>query len=1080
MPFEVANVPAAYDRGPSRPNTTKVIVREGNRFYAQGAELNEIQYIIARRNQRVSDRTIKDGDRIEGADALVDIDAETINCRPGLIYVSGDILPVGAALLEAVPMAGEVTVGVRVVETVVDEDADPTLLGLHAGTAGEGEPGAVRVETALTWGFQGDGGEGDLYSVYLLLDGTIITQAPPPALSGVVEQIARYDWDANGHYIVDGCEVTALGETGGFQLFSIKAGTANIRGFKRIREAAFSLLQEEDPDLEQITGEGHTFTGPDLGATVLTVNRPPVGNVILATVTKRVTENRVRGPVPGGSDALTFASAVEIENVVQGVTTFDPATYTLAGGYISWAPGGAEPVGSSTYDVTYLYIASVVPSLVTDTQITVNGGINGEPVSLTYNSKLPRKDIICLDISGRPVYVKGQSARQGAFVPITPTSLLKLGEVHNDWLNTPVILNNGTRNYTYDEQRKLFNRLIDVLDQFDRAQQEQNILAREPVAKAGIFTDTFVDDFFRDQGEPQTAATNRGVLQLAIDPILLQRVANGPATLAYTEEVVISQTQRTRAQVINPYDNFTAFPAGLTIDPAVDFWTQEDTVWTSPETREFTTAPGQPPGQTTINEVTELRRTDAVFLRQIVIDVLLEGFGAGENLATLTFDGRDVKPGGVQTGDANGEIALTFEIPANVPTGRRLVRATGAAGSFAEAIFVGEGTIDTATMRRVTLIARAAIPPVTIINNITIVQQLQQPVVPPVAAVSVGEPFTPDPLAQSFRVVEPSLICGVNFWIADVGAENNGIRVQLATVLNGYPTLEVLGEAFISMVGVEAGDKIEARFGIPVFLDPTRLYCFVILTADPDHAVWISQLGDIVVETQQRVSSQPYTIGDMFSASNRISWKVHPEADIAFEIVACRFAPLTRTIDLWTGNFEEVSDVIIRGTVEVPTPAAKFRYELIRADASVIPLAPGQTHEFAEYVEEEVTVRAVLDGTARISPILYPGTLIAGGKIRAEGTYVSRVFDMGADVAVKALFAANVPIDASIEVEVDAVDDVWEPLSLGSTGVLGDGWIEPHYEEASFAAPTGGRLKLTLHGGPNARLAVAKLRAYSI
>lgn len=1080
MAFEVPGVPAAYDRGPSRPNTSGVIFREGEQYYTQGAELNEVQTILRSRGQRISDRVIKDGDRIEGADVNIDFDNGVVHVFPGRIYIEGDIYPIEEAYLADVPMIGEVTIGVRVIRTVVTEVEDPTLTGLHPGSAAEGEPGAARQQIALSWGFSGDGQEGDLYSVYRLLDGTVITQVAPPALSGIMAQIAPYDFDLNGHYIVDGCEVTALGLNGVDQVFSINAGTANILGYKRIRETAFTMQVTEDPSLELISGETHTFTGATGTSTTVAVNRGPIAALNFAVVVKRAVETVVRGGSPGGIDALLMAGAFEIESVVQGGTTFDPSTYALAGNGISWGPAGAEPVGASTYTVTYLYNVSVLDTAThTATEVTVQGGVNGKPIILGYSSKLPRIDLICLDIAGRPACVKGVSARRGALPPTVPGNLLKLAEVHNSWLGAPVIVNNGTRNVTQDDHRRYYALLIKVAEQLDRWAMSSNEvrLSGTPVSKRGIFTDTFVDDFYRDPGAAQSAAVNRGVLQLAIDNVLLDIVLGDVITLPYVEEIVVSQPQRTNLSLINPYDNFIPMPAGMKIQPAAYFWTERAVEWTSPVTQEFTAAPNVPPGQTVFDEVAATRQEAARVLAQIEVAVTLEGFGVDEELATLTFDGRDVKPAGTQTADANGEIALTFTIPANVPVGRRLVRATGAADSFAEAIFVGEGQIDVSIMRRVTLVTRAAPPPVVIVNN-TIVNNVTQ-VINQVANPNTGGGN--DPLAQSFRVPTPRFIVGINFWIEAVGSPLNAVRVQLATVANGFPTTEVLAEAFVSMATVEPGDKIEARFAAPVYLDPMRLYCFVILTSDGEHAVSTSRLGDVFGSgaNQERVSSQPYTIGDMFSSSNRVSWQVHPDEDIAFEIVGAKFTATSLVQNLWTGDIDTISDFLVRGSIEIPAQEAGFRYELVRADSSVIPLAAGQNHEFSGYVSETVTLRAVLAGTETISPVLYPGTMIAGGRIRATGTYITRAFEIGVSKTVSALFAAFLGSGGTVAVEVDAGDDNWVDLDLDSTYTLGEGWVEPKYELASYSAAEG-RLRVTMTGGPDSRTSIAALRGYSV
>jgi hypothetical protein len=84
----------------------------------------------------------------------------------------------------------------------------------------------------------------------------------------------------------------------------------------------------------------------------------------------------------------------------------------------------------------------------------------------------------------------------------------------------------------------------------------------------------------------------------------------------------------------------------------------------------------------------------------------------------------------------------------------------------------------------------------------------------------------------------------------------------------------------------------------------------------------------------------------LLTCANRLTWSPMQDADMHFHVVCARFAPATKTVDLWTGAFTTISDVIVRGAVEVPTNAAQFRYELVRASDAVIPLAPGQTREF--------------------------------------------------------------------------------------------------------------------------------------
>ena len=259
-------------------------------------------------------------------------------------------------------LVGEVAIGVR----LVSRSSPRTTIRacsvlLLAPIRGRARRGSHR--GASIWALSDDEAEGQFFTVYILKDGGVIDQAPPPSLSGVQAQIAVYDRDANGNYIVDGCEVLALGKVGDDQLFAINAGTANVQGFKRIRESSIRHAEEESPELESIAAEPHTFTGATLGTTIVAVSRAPIDTVTAVIIVKRTSETITRGNVAGGTDPLGHSSVVAIESIVQG-TTISSSAYALAGDSVSWAPAGTEPAAFSTYTVTYLYNAAVTPDAV--------------------------------------------------------------------------------------------------------------------------------------------------------------------------------------------------------------------------------------------------------------------------------------------------------------------------------------------------------------------------------------------------------------------------------------------------------------------------------------------------------------------------------------------------------------------------------------------------------------------------------------------------------------------------------------------------------------------------------------------
>ena len=1081
MAFEhPSGLPAAYDRvaGAANPDPARVRVVFAEETFVQAADINELQTLLERARRRVGNMIASDGDKIERAEITLDYSTGIAQLDAGLIYVAGDVRPIGAATVTGIPASGEMTIGVRLRRILVTSNDDPTLLGLHPGSEAEGEPGAARERELLTWATATDGQPGDYYPVYVIRDRVVLDNRQPPNLTGVQAVIRDYDFQALGNYIVNGCDVTALGKVGNAQRFSVSAGIANITGDKRTRNSALLHEEIEDPDLETITAETINMGGPTGGPHPLVVSRPPINDVIAVVIVKRVTEVVTRGAIPGGSDPLQFASVVAIESVVQGGTTYAVNTdYVRSGGSVSWAPGGAEPAAASTYSVTYLYNAATTPTSVTDTTVTVaDGGVSGQLAQVTYRSKVPRTDALCLNARGDTVMVKGISARQNRLAPLVPSNLLKLADIDNSWSGTPTVVSNGTVRLTFDELRGLRSLLLRVADQFDRSEAERDITAREPVAKAGFFTDNFLDDTFRDQGAAQTAAVNEGTLELAIDFADRITIGNAVETLPYTEQVVAAQRAATSSILINPYMTYRILPGSMRLEPPVHFWTDVGSTFTSVITQQLAGVRGIPGGTTVVDEFRGLRQAPANTIRPIDLQITIGGFAANENLATLTFAGLNIKPVGTQTADAQGQIVVNVTIPAGVPAGRVAVRATGAGGSWCGALFVGQGDVLAQEIQR-TLIVRADPPP-------------DPPVQwAPVEAWSgsfdgggVGDAGGgaggADPVAQTFLLPLDYMIVGINIRLAALGDRTKPIRVQLRDAINGYPGPNILGEGIITLATVNVGDVLQARFAAPVHCRAGVEYCFVVLTDDLAHAVSIARLGDVDPVTQQRVAAQPWITGVLFTSSNNRAWTARQDADMWFEVVAANFTATSRTLNLWTGAVTNITDFLIRGVVDLPSDETRFRYEIVRASGEVIRAQPGQKVPLASAITETITVRAVFTGTARLAPVLYPGSLLVTGRIRTSGTYITRQFRMGSNVTVRSVLYALLPAGSAVTVEVDAGNGTWVAMTAGASEPLGGGWNETTFSRLAYTAANG-RVRITLTGGAGARPALARLRAYS-
>ncbi|MBB5074127.1 phage protein D [Bartonella callosciuri] len=500
-----SGLPFAIDRSVGKDEQQSVVFY-GRRPFLQGGELNEVQTIIRGRHDRLGRLVAQEGDRVERADAFVNKDNQSITLTEGKIYIAGDIFPVSNAVLENISMMGRIEIGVKLQKKWVTHEDDPELLGQVPGSLAEGEPGAAREIAKLVWALKEDDQQGAFFPVYILQDGVLIDQKSPSLLEPAMQAIATYD-RAHGHYIVRGCRVTALGKEGQKQVFSIQEGEANISGFKRKRLAALRYEEEEDFSTSAVPSETHIFV-PPRGKTSF-IFKPyytPIAAVQSLLLTKEKTVNVTRGAVAAGRDGVPDKSITAFIKIVQGTKEFKEGTdFKKTGDTIDWAPVGDEPLPGSSYTVTYRYRAKITADKVTTQEITVFGGAIGGDIIVSYTYKLPRIDRIGLNTKGNVVYIKGVSSDQPT-APSVPDDVLSLATLTNSWLDTPLVVNDGTRVASYDEMWRYFQRVLslDRLMQLERI--KSNVDSKEPVAKKGMFADPFLDDSYRDEGFPQTGS----------------------------------------------------------------------------------------------------------------------------------------------------------------------------------------------------------------------------------------------------------------------------------------------------------------------------------------------------------------------------------------------------------------------------------------------------------------------------------------------------------------------------------------------------------------------------------------------
>tara|TARA_E500000331_G_scaffold265430_1_gene256640 strand:- start:226 stop:3384 length:3159 start_codon:yes stop_codon:yes gene_type:complete len=1025
----------------------------------QSAELNELQSIFSDRLQNISDVLFKDGGVVRGGSASINASTGAVTLSSGAVYVRGAVREIAASSL-TIPTSGSIQLGVRLVESDVTEANDAALRDPAVGTRNYQEGGAGRKKRTISWAWSGDGGTGNFFSVYDVVNAVLVDQTEPPSLDAAQQLIARYDRDSNGSYIVRGLELIALGKNtaGTNYLFNVGDGVANVEGFKITKPQSTPQAFGIDPDLQSIANEPKTSAGAT--AQTITVNRKPFNDIQDVVITEEKTATLTHGAFTGALDVLPDSSVLSLQSVTQGATTYSEGTdFVLTSDQVDWSPGGAEPAPGSTYTVTYRCLVSVTPSNLDGDAGTfeITGAVAGTLVLTDYRWKLPRIDALALDKDGFFHRIKGVSSAFNPTAPIIPPSQLQLALIQHDWLNatTPTVENDGTRVMAMKEQRKLKDSVVELYKLVADERLQRDISSREPTAKYGVFTDPLLPgNTLRDAGVTQDAVIVDGQLQLGITASTTYAAQNNdvPNILPSTEELLVTQTLQTGSMLINPYGNFDVIPARVTIVPNIDLWTTIDEQ-TEETTRRITRGSGNR-SSTSTSEVTTLveeNESSVEFLRPRTVNFTVEGFGSSETLSELEFDGIDVIPSPAPQADASGVVTGSFDIPSGIPAGIKLVDFVGAGGSFGAAEYTGQGTLVVRRWNRV-------------------------------RTISTNRWWGGiDPLAQSFSLGTGRQISGIDLKFATKGSDDNPVYVQIRESDNGFPTDQILADAVIngSDIATGASTFVRADFGTPVYLDENTEYFIVILSNDPSHALRVAELGQFDSTNQQWVTAQPYTVGVLLSSSNATTWTAHQEKDLTFRLVGSSFSSTSQTFNLGTLTVSSMSDLQVLAPIDLPTNAASILFRYTRSTGEIFELTPGQSLQFETSISDTLSVQVVLTGTSTVSPIVYPGVQTVTGTLDASAFYQGRQFTVGSSgTTLRVIYDAIIPGSSTITPTYD--NNGFQTLSLNSANQIGDGFSEYVYEATGIVGLSATKIKLSLTGGPEARPKIRNLRAVMV
>lgn len=1062
---EITNYYNTYDEA---DDYTFVAYRDGQG--SQGREQNELQMILGQQICDLGNAMMADGDIIKGAQVIVDPETGHVQCTEGRIFMCGNIWKVPAAEFD-IPVSGTVAVGLRLLFSKVSELEDPGLRNPARGNRAEGLPGAWRLKEWAEWGHSADGRDGDFYPVYTIIDGVLESREAPPALDNVNQAIARYDRDSTGTgtYVVSGLGVMAGADlVDGRQVYHLAEGRARVSGTGVNLPTSRRIIYNALPDLRNISMEVVDATAASTGEAGQRVDvaHPPLKEVASLRITVEETFEIIHGSYQGCTDTLPVTGLMAILEVRQGETVYDVDTdYVRKGDGIDWSPLGNEPASGSTLHVKCRHLKDIQPEEQDLDGFIVRGAVAGTQIMYGYSQMLPRYDRLIMDPSGVTTWLQGIPAEQNPRQPVVPTGFLLLATIFQNWRLPRQVAIDAPFTISFEEMASMRESIALLKEEVARNRLEMDINTREAGAKVGWLVDPLADDSMRDQGIAQTAAIVGGVLTLAIENARsgMFDLSNAQA-LPYNVKSIIEQTLRTEDIQVNPYLSFAPLPAKAELVPAVDQWTETDTTWASAVTKEFISynanyhyaigsgmGPSRLLANTISTEVVSSSTTDLQYLRQIPIEFEINGFGPGEPLQFVTFDGLTVEitpaagfelnSNGKILADPTGRIRGSFTIPEKVPAGSKEVIFNGGGGDIATAVFVGQGQLTVETLQQVTHINREYY----------------------------------DPVAQTFALTRDAQIAGVDLWFT---AKDTEVRVQIRQVENGVPTRTVLAEAVLQPenIVVTGGGHTRILFPAPVTLTRDAEYAVVVLCNDATTRVSVARMQGYDQFAQVRVGSQPYATGVLLTSSNASSWTTHQDMDLAFRLLEPEYTAESREVSLGKTELSGATDLLLYAVAEIPAASAVVDYLLKLPDGSEITVAQGQSVTVAEPLSGEAEVIARLRGTNdALGPILWPGAQLLSGNVLAEGTYYSRSITATGASRASLVFDAMLPSGASVSPEIQVDEGEWQAMTQEGT-VMGDnGWVEFRYGLAISDAVRV-KVRLTLRGKSTARPYVANIR----
>lgn len=158
---------------------------------------------------------------------------------------------------------------------------------------------------------------------------------------------------------------------------------------------------------------------------------------------------------------------------------------------------------------------------------------------------------------------------------------------------------------------------------------------------------------------------------------------------------------------------------------------------------------------------------------------------------------------------------------------------------------------------------------------------------------SFNIPQSGDPISQSFRLNRDYFITGLDLFFESVDLISDVIWVEIRDMENGYPGKTVLTrkeyKASDLTFSSDSVTPFHVDFNFPVFVKGDTWYAFVVGGYSPDTRIWVSKLGQEVVNEPGKIVEEQPSLGSSFRSQNSSTWTAEQYEDIKYNLYAAKF-----------------------------------------------------------------------------------------------------------------------------------------------------------------------------------------------